>query len=147
MSGRRRGMLMITTLYVLGALLFFLVLFLQAQGSLQQSAHIHSDRMLALSAAEAGINEGFSRLNHDAAFAAGFEATLGNGAEYSVRFVSNVGGDEVIHDADGFEVPVGLALIVSEGRFGLARVRQGSLVKPQGGYLKGGLFIYDWWTN
>ena len=147
MSGRRRGMLMITTLYVLGALLFFLVLFLQVQGSWQQSAHIHSDRMLALAAAEAGINEGFSRLNHDAAFAASFEATLGNGAQYTVRFVSNVEGDEVIREDDGFEVPVGLTHIISEGRFGLACVRQGSLVKPQGGYMNGGLSIYDWWTE
>jgi len=139
-------MLMLMTLYVLGALLFFCVLFLHVQNGVQHSARIHADRMIALAAAEAGINEGFSRINHNRGHTEAVQGQLGSGATYSVRFVNNVYGNDPVAEEDGFEVPVGLTHIVSEARFGLARVRQDSLVKFQGGFQSGGLYIFAWWT-
>ncbi|MCL5037088.1 MAG: hypothetical protein M1269_08235 [Chloroflexi bacterium] len=123
----KKGYILVLTILVIVALFFFGFLYVSLYRTESGSAQHLEDSLIALSAAEAGVDDAVYEFKRDKTWTAGFNNKIlpNSGAGYTITFnktqtavpysTNNAGGTSAVTGYGGRTVPVGAIHIVSVG--------------------------------
>lgn len=129
-TGRtRQGTILLFTLMVLGAIVFFATLYLEVIRSMKQTARHECDQLIVQTAADAGLEDALGLVLDDPARTASLQGNLSSGAVYTVEIpTNNVAGTAVVTEPDGRQVPAGAIHLVSVASYGTASRRAEAII-------------------